>query len=115
MVILERGWRRERIRLGEKSWLKQQHGIWRAREFPLPARPLAGFAAQSTSKPLSMLQSQQTEEAYPDLSSLKRELERAQRDGEKLERDPANLEKDQAILERHQARRDLNMIRAEYQ
>ena len=27
MVILERGWRREGIRLGEKSWLKQQHGI----------------------------------------------------------------------------------------
>ena len=31
MVILERGWRRERIRLGEKTWLKQQHGIWRGR------------------------------------------------------------------------------------
>ena len=67
-------------------------------EFPLPARPLAGFAAQSLSRPLSMLRSQQTEEAYPVLSSLKKELERAQRDGAKLERDQANLEKDQAIL-----------------
>ena len=71
-----------------------------------------------------MIRSQQTEEAYPDLSSLKRELERAHRerdkanldrDGAKLERDQANLERDQAILERDQARRDLNMIRADYQ
>ena len=93
-----------------------------ARELPLPTRPPAGFAAQSTSRPLSMIRSQQTEEAYPDLSNLKRELERAQRerdkanlyrDGAKLERIQANLEKDQAILERDQARRDLNMIRAE--
>ena len=70
------------------------------------------------------IRSQQTEEAYPDLSNLKRELERAQRerdkanldrDGAKLERDQANLEKDQSILERDQAWRDLNMIRAEYQ
>ena len=67
---------------------------------------------------------QQTEEAYPDLSSLKRELERAQRekdianldrDNAKLERDQANLERDQAILERDQAWRDLNMIMAAYQ
>ena len=95
-----------------------------AGKFPLPARPLAGLAAQSTSRPSSMIPSQQTEEAYPHLSSLKRELERAQRekdkanldrDGAKLERDQANLEKDQAILERDQAWSDLNMIRAEYQ
>ena len=94
-----------------------------AGEFPFAARPPAGFAAQSTSRPLSMIRSQHTEEAYPDLSSLKRELERAQRerykasldrDGAKLERDQANLERDQAILERDQARRDLNMIKAEY-
>ena len=45
-------------------------------EFPLPTRPPVGSAAQSTSKPLSMIRSQQTEEAYPDLSNLKRELER---------------------------------------
>ena len=92
--------------------------------FPLPTRPPAGFPAQSTSKPLSKIRSQQTEEAYPDLSNLKRELEWAQRerdkanvdrDGAKLERDQANLERDQAILERDQASRDLNMIRAEYQ
>ena len=51
-----------------------------AGEFPLPTRPPAGFPAQSTSRPLSMIQSQQTEEAYPDLSSLKRELEKAQRE-----------------------------------
>ena len=57
-----------------------------------------------------MIRSQQAEEAYSDLSSLKRELVRAQR-----ERDKANLDRDDAILERAQARRDLNMIRAEYQ
>ena len=33
MVYLELGWRREGIRLGEKSWLEQQHGIWRRRIF----------------------------------------------------------------------------------
>ena len=90
-----------------------------AGEFPLPTRPPAGLAAQSTSRPLFMIQSQQT-----DLSSLKRKLERTHmerdkanldRDGAKLERDQANLERDQAILERDQARRDLNMIRAGYQ
>ena len=95
-----------------------------AGEFQLPTRPTIGSAGQSMSRPLSMIWPQQTEEAYPDLSSLKRELERAQRerdtanldrDGAKLERDQANLERDQAILERDQARRDLNMIRAEYQ
>ena len=76
-----------------------------AGEFPLPTRPPAGFAAQSTSKPLSMIRSQQTEDAYPDLSNLKEELERAQR-----ERGKSNLERDQANLER-----DQSMIRAEYQ
>ena len=95
-----------------------------AGEFPLPTRPRVGSAAQSTSRPLSMIRSQHTEEAYPDLSNLKKELERAQRerhkanfdrDGAKLERDQANLERDQAIHERDQARRDLSMIRAEYQ
>ena len=34
-----------------------------AGEFPLPNKPPAGFAAQSTSRPLTMLRSQQTEEA----------------------------------------------------
>ena len=95
-----------------------------AGEFPLPTRPPARSAGQSTSKPLSMIRSQQTEEVYPDLSNLKRELDRAQRerdmanldrDGAKLERDQANLERDQAVLDRDQARRDLSMMRAEYQ
>ena len=95
-----------------------------AGEFPLPTRPRVGSAAQSTTRPLSMIRSQQTEEAYPDLSNLKKELERAQRerhkaifdrDGAKLEREQANLERDQAILERDQARCDLSIIRAEYQ
>ena len=95
-----------------------------AGEFPLPARPPTRSAGQSTSKPPSMMRAQQTEETYPDLSSLKRELERAQReknkanldlDSAKLERDQANLERDQAILERDQARRDLDMLKAEYQ
>ena len=95
-----------------------------AGEFPLPTRPPARSAGQSTSKPPSMIRSQQTEETYPDLSNLKGELERVQRernkanldrDSAKLERDQANLERDQAILERDQARRDLDMLKAEYQ
>ena len=49
-----------------------------AGEFPLPTIPPAGAGAQSTSKPPSMFRSQQTKESYPDLSSMKRELERAQ-------------------------------------
>ena len=95
-----------------------------AGEFPLPTRPSARSASQSTSKPPSITRAQQTNEMYPDLSNLKRELERAQReknkanldrDSAKLERNQANLERDQAILERDQARRDLDMLRAEYQ
>ena len=95
-----------------------------AGEFPLPTRPSARSASQSTSKPLSMTRVQQTEVTYPDLSNLKRELERAQReknkanldrDSAKLERNQASLERDQAILERDQARRDLDMLRAEHQ
>ena len=58
-----------------------------AGEFPLPTRPPARSACQSTSKPPSMIRSQQTEETYPDLSNLKRELERVQR-----ERNKANLD-----------------------
>ena len=67
---------------------------------------------------------QQTEEAYPDLSSLKRELERTQRDRNKanldrdqakLERNQANLERDQAVIEKDQARRELDMLKAEHQ
>ena len=93
-----------------------------AGEFPLPNRPPAGVGTQSTSKPLSMMRSQQTEEAYPYLSNLKRELEWAQRervkanlnkDEENLERDQANLERDQAILERDQTVLDLKLVRAE--
>ena len=95
-----------------------------AGEFPLPTRPSARSAGQSTSKPSSMTRAQPTEKTYPDLSNLKRELERAQREKNKanldrvcakLERNQANLERDQAILERDQARRDLDMLRAEYQ
>ena len=95
-----------------------------AGEFPLPTRPSARSAGQSTSKPTSMMRAQQTEETYPDLSNLRRELERAQReknkanldrDSAKLERDQVNLERDQAILQRDQARCDLDMLKAEYQ
>ena len=95
-----------------------------AGEFPLPVRPSARSASQSTSRPPSMTRAQQTEEKYPDLSNLKRELERAQReknkanldrDSAKLERNQANLERGQAIPERDQARRDLEMLRAEHQ
>ena len=70
-----------------------------AGEFPLPTRPPARSAGQSTdpraSKPPSMIRSQQTEETYPDLSNLRRELEREQR-----ERNEANLDRDGAKLER---------------
>ena len=38
-------------------------------EFPLPTRPPVGSAAQSTSRPLFMIRSQQTEKAYMDLSN----------------------------------------------
>ena len=51
-----------------------------AGEFPLPTRPSERSAGQHTSKPPSMTRAQQTEEAYPNLSSLKRELERTQRE-----------------------------------
>ena len=64
-----------------------------------------------------MTRAQQTEETYPDLSNLKRELERAQREKNKanLDRDSAKLERNQANLERDQARRDLEMLTAEHQ
>ena len=41
-----------------------------AGEFPLPTRPSARSAGQSTSKPPSIMRAQQTEETYPDLSIL---------------------------------------------
>ena len=76
-----------------------------AREYPLPTRPPAATATQSTSKPPSKFRSQQTEESYPDLGSMKRELEWAQRERDKaiLDRDQATLERDQAKLDREQA------------
>ena len=95
-----------------------------AGEFPLPTRTSARSASQSTSRPPSMKRAQQTEEMYPDLSNLKRELERAQReknkanldrDSAKLERNQANLERDRAILEKDQARRDLDLLKAKHQ
>ena len=95
-----------------------------AGEFPLPTRPSAWSAGQHTSKTPSMTRAQQTEEAYPDLSSLKRELERTQRernkanldrDQAKLERNQANLERDQAVIEKDQVRRELDMLKAEHQ
>ena len=128
MAILECGWRRERTWPCEKPWLEQHYGIWCVRE-SLPTRSPAGATVQSTSKPLSMIHYQKTEEAYPELNNLKRELEKAQRerdkanldrDGANLERDQANLERDQAILERDQANLewdqanlDLNLIKVE--
>ena len=53
-----------------------------------------------------MIRSQQTEDAYPDLSCFKRELERVQRERDKanLDRDGVKLERDQANLEKDQAR-----------
>ena len=60
-----------------------------AGEFPLPIRPSVRSTGQSTSKIPSMSRAQQTGEAYPDLSIMKRELERTQR-----ERNKANLDRD---------------------
>ena len=115
VAVLECRWRGKRIRLGKKSRLEQQHRVRRG-EFLLPARQSAKSAGQSTSKSPSMTRAQQTEEAYPDLSNLKRELERAQREKNKanLDRDQAKLERNQAnleIIERDQARRDRDMLR----
>ena len=69
-----------------------------AEEFPLLTRPTTTTGTQSSSKDLSMIRSQQTEEAYPDLSNLKRELE-----GSQMERDQANFDKDKATIDRDQA------------
>ena len=54
-----------------------------AREFLLPIRPSVRSTGQSTSKMPSMSRTQQTGEAYPDLSIMKRELERTQRERKK--------------------------------
>ena len=95
-----------------------------AGEFPLPIRPSARSAGQSTSETPSMTRTQQTKEAYPDLSALKKELEKTQRERNKanldrvqakLDRDQAKLERDQAVIERDQTRRVLEMLRAEHQ
>ena len=94
-----------------------------AGEFPLPIRPSARSTGQSTSKMPSMTRAQQTGEAYPDLSTMKRELERTQRernkanldrDQAKLERDQAKLKRDQAVVEKDQARGELDMLKAEH-
>ena len=86
-----------------------------AGEFPLPARPSARSTGQSTSKTPLMSRAQQTGEAYPDVSIMKRELERTQRERNKanLDRDQAVLERDQAKVERDQVRRELDTMRAE--
>ena len=93
-----------------------------AEEFPLLIRPPAGAGTQFTNKPLSMFWSQQTEESHPDLSGMKRELERAQRERDKanlerdqafLDKDQAKLDRDQSILERDKAILDWDLLRAE--
>ena len=65
-----------------------------AGEFPLPTKPATRTETQS-SKPLSIIRSQQTDEAYPDIGKLKRELEKHQR-----KRDQAAPDGNQAALER---------------
>ena len=124
MAVLECGWRNKGIRLGKEPWLGQQHYTeYGAGEFPLHIRPSARSTGQSTSKMPSMTLAQQTGEASPDLSTMKRELERSQRernkanlgrDQAKLERDQAKLERDQAVIEKDQARRELEMLKAEH-
>ena len=58
-----------------------------AGEFPLPIRPSARSAGQSTSKTPSMTRAQETEDAYTDLSALKKELEKTQRETNKANLD----------------------------
>ena len=79
-----------------------------AGEFPLPTKPTAGTGTQNSSKVLSMIQSQQTEESYPDLSNLKWELERIQR-----ERDQANLDRDQANHDRNKVILERDLLNVE--
>ena len=95
-----------------------------AGEFPLPSRPSARSTGQSSSKVPSMTRAQQTTEAYPDLSTLKKELEKTQKERNKanldrvqakLNREKALLERDQAIIERDQTLRLLEILRAEHQ
>ena len=85
-----------------------------AGEFPLPVRQSVRSTSQSTSK-VPSTRAQQTGEAYPVVSIMKRELERTQRERNKanLDRDQAVIERDQAKLERDQARRELDIMRAE--
>ena len=88
-----------------------------AGEFLLPVRPSARSAGQSASKTPSMMRAQQGEDAYPDLSALKKELERTRRERNraKLDRDQAKLERDQAVIESDQTRRMLETLKAESQ
>ena len=76
-----------------------------AGEFPMPVRPSVRSTSQSTSKVPSMTRAQQTTEAYPDLSTLKKELEKTQKERNKanLDRDQAKLGWEKAQLERDQA------------
>ena len=93
-----------------------------AGDVPLPTRLPAGTTTQSRSKPPSKFRSQQTEESYPDLGSMKRELEWDQRERNKdildrdqatLDRDQAKLDHEQAILERDKAILDRDLLMAE--
>ena len=74
-------------------------------EFLLPTRPSTGTGAQSSSKASSIIRSQQTEEAYPDIGKLSTELDKAQkeRDQAALDRNQAAFERDKAALDRDQA------------
>ena len=47
-----------------------------AGEFLIPTRAATRTGAQTCSKPASMKRAQQTEKAYPDISRLRRELEK---------------------------------------
>ena len=77
-----------------------------AGEFPHPTTPPTRIGNQSSSKALSMIRSQQTKEAYLDLSNLNRVLEKAQR-----ERDQTNLDRDQAILEKDKMILERDLLR----
>ena len=67
-----------------------------AGDFHLPTRPTTRIGVPMSSKPTSMIESQQKEAAYPDNGRLRRQFEKTQseRDTASRDRDPAGLERD---------------------
>ena len=104
--------------LARKSWLEQNYGTG-ASQFPFPSRQGTRTGAQSTSKPASIIRAQQTEEAYPDVNKLRRELEKIQKEWDQaiLERTKPlwtgtkPFDRDNAICERNMLKAELEQTR----